>query len=149
MKSFFNRIIWTCLPVMSNLKPSTTSNLWPFEFHINKLLSAFNMRFSNWSTWIGCHQFRLWNIIGYISHTLAGDRFNRDDICTSEILQAIKDRIEICFMQFLVSKNCSYMITWYFIMVKSPATTHLVFKFAMYFFGPSTRTYVSTVDGLT
>ena len=96
---FFYMMIWTCLPVMSNLTTSTTSNLWPFEFHISKFLSAFNMRFSNWSTWIGSHQFKLWNITGYIPRTLAGDRFNKDDICISEILQAIKGRTEICFMQ--------------------------------------------------
>ena len=149
MKLFFNRIIWTCLPVMSNLKSSTTSNLWPFEFHISKLLPTFNMQFSNWSTWIGCHQFRIWNIIGYISHTLAGDRFNRDDIYTSEVLQAIKDRIEICFIQFLVSKNCNYMITCYFIMVKSPTTTHFCVQIYYVLLCSSATTCISTVEGTT
>ena len=144
-----NRIIWTCLHVMSKLTTSTASNLWLFKFHISKLLSTFNMRFSNWSTWTGWHQFRLWNVIGYIPRTLAGDRFNKNAICTFEILQAIKDRTEICFMQFSVSKNCNYVITWYLIMVKPPATTHLVFKFTVYFFGPSTTTFISTVDGIT
>ena len=95
---FLYRIIWTSLPIVSNLMASTACAFCLLEFHICESFPPFKFGSFCCSFWTRRHQFRIWNITWYIPCTLARDRLDRNDISIFEILETIKSRTEICFM---------------------------------------------------
>ena len=71
---FLYRIIWTSLPIVSNLMASTACAFCLLELHICESLPPFKFGSSCCSFWTKRHQFRIWNITWYIPCTLARDR---------------------------------------------------------------------------